>query len=263
MDIPASRWYPAIARRRSKRRYESRPLDTDTLRQLQTVVEAFRPFKETRAVLINQSPEDVFKGVMGSYGKVKDAPAFIAFIGNTKDQHIHEKIGYLGEGIILEATALRLGTCWVGGMFRPEVATRLARTQQNEKVFALTPVGYPVERESFEEKILKRLVKSHQRKPLNEMATGMEEATCSSWIKDVLEAARVSPSAVNRQPWRFDIEPDRITLSVDNLKDTFHISKRLDCGIAMMHMEVAALNCGKQGQWELLEPPEVARFRVG
>ena len=263
MEIAASRWYPAIARRRSKRRYESRPLDTDTLTQLQTVVKEFKPFPETRSVLISRSPEDVFKGAIGSYGKVKGAPGFIAFIGNTEDPHIHEKIGYLGEGIILEATALQLGTCWVGGMFRREVAGRLIQIQRNEKFFAVTPIGYPREGDSLEEKMMKRFVKSHLRKPLNELAKGMEESKWPSWIKDALEAARVSPSAVNRQPWRFSIESDAITLSVDDLKDTFHISKRLDCGIAMMHLEVAALIHGKQGLWEFLGPPAVARFRVG
>ena len=262
MEIPASRWYPAIARRRSKRRYESRPLGTDTLTQLQTVLREFKPFPETRSVLVSHSPEDVFKGAIGSYGKVKGAPGFVAFIGNTEDPHIHEKIGYLGEGIILEATALQLGTCWVGGMFRREVAGRLIQIQRNEKFFAVTPIGYPREGDSLGEKMMKRFVKSHLRKPLNELAKGMEEAKWPFWIKDALEAARVSPSAVNRQPWRFSIGPDAITLSVDDLKDTFHISKRLDCGIAMMHLEVAALIHGKHGWWELLGPPAVARFRV-
>ena len=263
MEIPFSRSYPAIAQRRSKRRYESRPLETDTLRHLQTIVKEFKPFPETRAVLIDPSPEDVFKGIIGSYGKIKDAPAFIAFIGNTEDQHINEKIGYLGEGIILEATALHLGTCWVGGMFRSGVAARLSRIEPHEKVFAVTPVGYPIEGYSLEEKIMKTLVRSDRRKPLNELTAGMKEAQWPSWVKEALDAARLAPSAVNRQPWRFHIESNSITVSVDNPRDTYKISKRLDCGIAMMHIEVAALKNGIQGRWEFLETPKVARFGLG
>ncbi|HHY93759.1 MAG TPA: nitroreductase, partial [Firmicutes bacterium] len=34
-------------------------------------------------------------------------------------------MGYTGEAVVLEATALGLATCWVGGFFRPEVAARL------------------------------------------------------------------------------------------------------------------------------------------
>jgi hypothetical protein len=58
------------------------------------------------------------------------------------------------------------------------------------------------------------------------------------------------------------VEPEQITISVDSLKETFHISKRLDCGIAMLHLEIAALNDGVKGLWEFLETPKVARFRV-
>ncbi len=40
----------------------------------------------------------------------------------------------------------------------------------------------------------------------------------------------------------------------------FTVSKRLDCGIAMMHIEVAALNCGIRGEWQFQKAPRVARF---
>jgi hypothetical protein len=58
------------------------------------------------------------------------------------------------------------------------------------------------------------------------------------------------------------LEPESITVLVDNLRDTFHVSKRLDCGIAMLHLEVAIRHFGKGGRWEFLEAPLVARFRV-
>jgi hypothetical protein len=103
---------------------------------------------------------------------------------------------------------------------------------------------------------------THKRKPLTELVMGIEELKWPVGVKTALEAARVAPSAVNRQPWRFKVETNSITISVDNLKDTFNISKRLDCGIAMLHFEVASLYCGVQGKWEFLKPPDVARFKV-
>jgi hypothetical protein len=81
-----------------------------------------------------------------------------------------------------------------------------------------------------------------------------------SWIKISLEAARLAPSAVNRQPWRFEVGKDSVTVYVKNATPDFNVSKRLDCGIAMLHIEVAALNSGIKGKWELLLAPEVARF---
>ena len=39
-------------------------------------------------------------------------------------------------------------------------------------------------------------------------------------------------------------------------------SKNLDCGIAMLHLEVGALKAGVSGSWEYLKGKEVARFLV-
>lgn len=261
MDIPYLRWYPAISRRRSRRLFDSKTIPSELLEKLNAFCNEFQPFTGARAVIVTDSPDTVFKGAIGHYGKIKGAPAVIVFIGDMRDIHVQEKVGYLGEGIILEATVSGLGTCWVGGFFRPEVAASLAHIRGNEKVLAVTPVGYASEKISLEEKIMTGFGKTHQRKPLHGLVTGTEEDKRPEWIKTALEAARVAPSAVNRQPWRFHIENDSITVSVDDLKDTYNISKRLDCGIAMLHIETASLYCGVNGEWEFLKPPDVARFK--
>ncbi len=262
MEIPFSRWYEVIGIRRSRRQYNSNPIDLDVFERLHTVCKAFRPFKGGRAVLVNHSADKVFKGIVSHYGKIKGAPAFIAFIGNMEDPNIHEKLGYMGEGIVLEATALSLGTCWVGVSFKPELASHLARIKKNEKVLALTPIGYKKERWSLEEKIMTGFGRTHRRKSVEKLVTGGKKEPWPLWVKTALEAARVAPSAVNRQPWRFSVEQDSITISVDNLNDTLNISKRLDCGIAMLHIEVASLHCGVRGEWEFLDSPQVARFDI-
>ena len=40
-------------------------------------------------------------------------------------------------------------------------------------------------------------------------------------------------------------------------------SERLCCGIAMLHIELAALHCGISGNWTYFGPPLVAKFEVG
>lgn len=260
MEIPYSKWHTAIYRRRARRSFDSRELESSLLTQLQTICREFSPFLQARAEVAIQSPDNVFKGAIGPYGKVKGAPAFIAFIGNMDDPHIHEKVGYLGEGIILEATAMNLATCWVAGFFRPEIAASIVGTDGNERVLAVTPVGHVKEDFSLEERIMTGFGLTHRRKHLKELITGLDQTEVPYWMKSALEAARLAPSAVNRQPWRFYVEPHNVTISVDSPRFTFGISKRLDCGIAMLHIEVAALDCGVQGEWELLEAPRVARF---
>ena len=262
MEVPVHRWYEAIWIRRSRRLFDSRAIDPGVLAKLQTVCNTFRPFTDVRAVLITHSADEVFKGIISHYGKIKGAPAYIAFIGNMKDPYVHEKLGFMGEGIVLEATTLNLGTCWVGVSFRPEIASYHVHIKKDEKILALTPVGYTKKKWSLEEKIMTGFGRTHKRKSLEALINGGKNTPLSQWVKTALEAAVVAPSAVNRQPWRFSVKKDSVTVSVNNLNDTLNISKRMDCGIAMLHIEVAARWSGVRGTWELLESPQVARYEI-
>lgn len=262
MEIPFDRWYKAIFQRRSRRQFETKQIDPSLFEKLNLVCNEFKPFPEARAILLSPFPERIFKGVVGKYGQIKDAPSCIIFVGKKDDPFINEKIGYTGEGIILEATTLGLATCWVAGFFRADVAAESAQISENERVFAVSPVGYASEKWTFEEKVMSVFGRSHKRKPLNELIDDYSNKNSDvELIKAILEAARLAPSAVNRQPWRFKIEQNGITISTDNLNDTFKISKRLDCGIAMLHIEVACLKHRIEGYWQFLEAPKVAKYR--
>jgi len=259
MEILSQRWHEALLKRRSRRLYEARLISAEVFEKLTFACNEFRLFDTARAVLTKCS-EKVFKGIIGAYGKIRGAPFFIAFIGDTRDPHVKEKVGYTGEGIILEATAHGLGTCWVGKSFNHMFAASFATIMEHEQVFAVTPVGYAAEEASFEEKLLTGFGQTHKREPLTGMVSGLQETEWPEWIRASLLAARVAPSAVNRQPWRFLVESDSIKVSVDNVNDSYGISKRLDCGIAMLHIETTARVCDVVGKWELLDPPGVARF---
>ncbi len=239
--------------------YEARPISSEVFERLTAVCNDFRPFDTARAVPTERSGE-VFKGIIGAYGKIKGSSCFIAFVGDTRDPHVNEKVGYTGEGIVLEATALGLGTCWVGKSFDREIASSFAAIRKHERVLAVTPVGYATGEASFEERLLTGFGQTHKRKPLAALVSGMTKTKWPEWVGMSLLSARVAPSAVNRQPWRFLVESDSITVSVDDLHDSYGISKRLDCGIAMLHIEVASRVCGLVGKWDFLYPPEVARF---
>lgn len=260
MKIPASRWFSVITTRTARRIFNGIPVAPDSLSHLNMVCTEFKPFPHARAVLVTASPKRLFKGVVGPYGKITGAPAFIAFIGNMDSPNVQEEVGYMGEGIILEAEALNLATCWVGGFFRQGVVTSLIEISESEKVLGVTPVGYAIEHRSLEERLMTGFGWTHRRKPLSELVTGIKEAEWPEWMKAAVEAARLAPSAVNRQPWIFNIEPDSITVSVNKPGMEFNIAKRLDCGIAMLHIELAALNYGEKGKWEFMEAPQVARF---
>jgi nitroreductase len=264
MEIPASRWYPVIEKRRSRRRYEEKLPKEEDLKIIQSVCDDFRPFKNVRSVLVKEPLENIFKGIIGSYGTIKGAKAFIVFVGNTRNKAVEEQVGYMGEGIVLEAEASGMNTCWVGGTYKRELVDSLIDLQKDEKVFAVTPIGYAQKSMNFEERVMSGFGLLHRRKPLSELVTGIHELMWPEWMKAALEAARLAPSSANRQPWDFLVDKNSITIAVNDrrLKRESVMSKRLCCGIAMLHLEVAANHLGKKGNWIFLNPPGVARFTV-
>ncbi|MBN2076590.1 MAG: hypothetical protein JW762_13665 [Dehalococcoidales bacterium] len=264
MDIPASRWYKVIEKRRSRRRYDERLPKGNHLKRIKSVCEDFRPFESARSVFVQEPPDNVFKGIIGAYGTIKGAKAFIAFVGNSRHPAVEEQVGYMGEGIVLDAEASSLNTCWVGGTFKRELVDSLVDLQKNEKVYAITPVGYARKGLNLEERVMAGFGLMHRRKSLSETTRGLKKSQWPKWMKLSLEAARIAPSAVNRQPWLFLLDENSITVAVNDkkLRRESTMSKRLCCGIAMLHIDVAARNIGIKGKWEFLNPPGVARFSV-
>ena len=262
-NIPFSRWYKVIENRRSRRRFESKPLKPKYLNHIRSICRSFQPFSDARAVLVAKSPEKVFKGAVGTYGKIKGATAFIAFIGDMKSPLVHEHVGYTGEGIILELEAMGLNTCWVGGLFKPKVVESMIDLEEDERVLAVTPVGYAPKRLSFEERLMAGFGLTYKRKPLSKLVIGLKQSEWPEWIRLALEAARLAPSRVNRQPWRFHVEKESITVAVNSgrMERESVTSERLCCGIAMLHIEIAALHCNVAGDWTYFNPPLVAKFQ--
>ena len=256
-------WYQAINARRSRRAFDkNKTVSEEANNKLREVCNGFRPYSSARVEYISAPPDDVFANALGFYGNIKGAQAFFAFVGDMSDPNVQEKMGYTGEASVLEATALGLGTCWVALTYNAKAVKSLVKLGPTEKLICVSPVGYTTETWSFEEKAFSGFGANHQRKPLQSMVSGLAEPGWPDWAKAAVEAARLAPSAMNRQPWGFAIEKSSITVSVKDRGPEFNVARRLDCGIAMLHIELGSLNRGARGKWELLKPPQVAHFQI-
>lgn len=250
--------YAAVFRRRSVRTFTGEELRPEDLASLQAACAALLPAApDTRLRLVTEGvgrvlPRPVFKGV----------PAFVAVIGKPHAPRPGAAAGYRGEYAVLAATALGLGTCWVSGTYRRAEAIRLAGLEEDEVLHAVIAVGHGAEEPRFVEKLLKATAGSGGRKAIEELIdpAGLPPAEIQGWARTALEAARLAPSAMNRQPWRFLVEKEAITVMLDSPRPS-PFSKELDCGIAMLHLELGAAVAGVSGEWEWCEGREVARFR--
>jgi nitroreductase len=262
MALPVESWYQSIFLRHSERSYSDEPVSEKDLSKLEETCREFRPYEGARAELVRSPPDDVFRGAVGSYGKVKGAPHYVAFVGDNDTPTVDIALGYMGEGIILEATALGLNTCWVAGFFRPEVVRKHIDVADSEYVAGVTPIGYAENPNVRIDSLRNGHAKLHQRQQLRNLILS-DSHPPKQWMTKSLEAARLAPSAINRQPWRFLIDEDSITVSEPSSRNMFgRISYRLDCGIAMLHLELGAFAAGTRGKWTILEKPQVAKFQI-
>ncbi len=82
------------------------------------------------------------------WAHVGEAPLLIVLCGDARSriyrQFLHEDIGLTGGQMMLQAKALGLGTCWLGGVDRKAIADVLKLPEQMEVIGLLT-VGFPAE----------------------------------------------------------------------------------------------------------------------
>ncbi len=262
-EAPFDRWLAAMRQRHSRRSFDGQPLAGEALAAVREAVSGWQRVEEARVVVLDEAPETIFKGIVGGYGRVTGAPSALVMIGSSDGPAAQTSVGYFGQAAILEATALDIGTCWVGGMFDSKRVNRLVGLESGERVLAISPIGTARQQVSSAERIVYRAKRPKPRKPVTDIAEGLGSAAWSAWARAGVEAARIAPSANNRQPWRFRADGNSVVVAFDGPESRF-VSKRLDCGIAMLHFEIAARAAGVSGAWELLEHrSDVARFALG
>ena len=288
-DLLDPRWFPLIPIRHSRRSYLTAMPDRASLDRLESLTHNFQIWRASdsfclaRAALLcntdaSQPVQSLFSGIIGSYGKIENPPCALLFIINSAAESEAKNLyppamnawcaaGYVGQAMILEATRLGLATCWVTGSFKPEIAQTLHNLQPGEEVIGVSPLGYPKPGKTLTEKMMNLVTGSTNRMHLSKIARGYE--SWPQWAQQAVASARLAPSARNRQPWRFVWTNQGLTINFeiqDNLdKSTFtHLENklRLDCGIAMLHVELSSRNSGIKGRWAFLDSPGVARFNL-
>lgn len=217
--------YEAIFRRRSIRKYKNEEIDEKVLNKI-------RQFEQD-AVCIHPDIRVKWKIFKGSDQNLKGlfqvkAPYYVALYSEIcEDYRINA--GCLMEQLSLYLHTKGIGSCYQGG-------AGLKRDEEAElELVMIMAFGWPAEplerdRMGFKRVELNKLVKVH--------------GTFGKVQRKLLEPARLAPSAMNQQPWRFVVTDNRIHLFVKKPgKIGYH--KQLDmnlfnAGIVLSHMLVTA-----------------------
>jgi len=255
-----------IKRRSSWRSYNSKiPIPKDVLNQLKEYIDSelqSGPFGNRARFRIIKIP-DTEKGKLnseyGTYGFIKGAEYFVAGAIFRKVGAL-EDFGYLMEKIILKATELNLGTCWLAGTFKRSTFSRNLIIQSDEILPAITPIGIPTENERPVGKLIRFVIRAKNRKLwsdlfFTEAFHALDPQNVDEPIRTALEMVRLAPSAKNKQPWRIVIDQKNLVhFFIENSMDHILNYQKLDIGIAMCHFELTLRSFNKIGAWNTSDP---------
>lgn len=219
----------AIEKRISRRTYTKEPIATEKVASLQDSIRAYNRDGGLSMAWI----EDGSKAftALKSYGMFKNVGSIIVMKGPGTTSDLAERIGYYGQLLVLEATELDLGTCWIAGTYDKQ--SDLFSLEPEEKLVAVISVGNVPSEQSFKEKLIFSTVR---RKTLPLQAFYTAEGETPPWFVAGIKAVQKAPSAVNSQRVRFHYAKDGVTASVPLSWATDPI----DLGIAKLHFSLAA-----------------------
>ena len=261
-----------IPQRYSCRIYNNQPIEAETRQQLHALLSTLDhgPLgAPTRFEMVAATEQDrqSLRG-LGTYGFIRGATGFIVGAINGSNTSL-EDFGYRMEQILLAATDLGLGTCWLGGSFTKSTFAGKIRATGNETVPAVASIGYAAEGSRSEDWIRQR-AKGDSRLPwealfFHEHFNRTLAPEAAGAYATPLEMLRLGPSASNKQPWRvvrdasawhFYLQRTRrygkgsAIFTLLKLADL----QRVDMGIAMCHFELTANELGLPGRWVVAEP---------
>ncbi len=261
-----------IQQRYSCRNYASTPIAENLRESLSNSITKLPPgpFQNPsrfELVAASEKDRDALRG-LGTYGFIKNAPAFI--IGAAEDGPLAmEDFGYRMERIILSATKLGLGTCWLGGTFTRSGFAQKITALKNEILPAVCSLGYPAQDDHVLGSTVRQIAGSKDRLPWETLFFDSEfgkplSPDIDSAFATPLEMVRLAPSASNKQPWRILKQGERWHFYLQRTKGYREMAinrftgiadmQRIDMGIAMCHFELASLELGMPGKWEINEP---------
>lgn len=263
MDLDFEKWFTAMQNRRSRRTFISKQLEPNTLQIVKEVIEELNKIhNEVRLVLVEEAPDELLIGTVGPYGRITGALAYVAVVCDDNSDYTYERGGYIGQGIVLEASSNGLSSCWIAGYFNNQLATRKLAVKENETVMAIIPIGYARKNYSLTEKMMNQAGDYHKRKPIRKIVSGLPMEEWPNWIESSIHAASLAPSAYNRQPFQFIIDADHsITIVIDKPDQETKVRKEIDLGIVMLHIELTAKHHHIKGEWEIKESERQIIFK--
>jgi nitroreductase len=216
--------YSAIWSRKSVRKYSNKQIEEDKVKVLR---ESISDLNKISGLSMEFAEEyGSFKSILTmSFKNVRSA---IVLKGKTDDPDLEEKCGYYGEQIVLKATAMGLGTCWVAWFNKRSTSLNI---KSDETVVCVVTIGYGEEAISTSDVVPD--APHRKTKSVSDFLGGNTDVP--DWVTAAIKAVQFAPTAMNSQRVRFSYE-DGVVCS----RTKSGYLSMIDYGIIKCHFELAA-----------------------
>lgn len=210
--------YETIFRRKSVRKYDMTSLPNETVTALQNFTETVKPLDGTIKIEYAYLGTNDVKNLL----PIK-APHYICLYSEKKENYLMNA-GFILQQIDLYLSANDLGSCWLGMAKPSKQVPELKNGLEFVIMIAFGKAMDPVHRTKVSEFNRKTMV-------------SISSITDAG---DLLESARIAPSASNTQSWYFSGSIDKITVSREKLNllkaPIYGKMNQIDIGIALAHL---------------------------
>lgn len=177
--------------------------------------------------------------------------------------HAAEAFGFSFEKVVLYARSIGIGTTWIGGTMNRAAFEKAMEVSGDEIMPCVSPLGYPAKKMSIRETMMRKGIRADSRRDFEELFFDGSfdkplKKEASGKLSDALEAVRLAPSAVNKQPWRLVICKDAVHFYEQSSpgyisKDGWDMQK-IDMGIALCHFDAVLAEAGIKCVLEVNDP---------
>ncbi|MCC0644554.1 MULTISPECIES: nitroreductase family protein [unclassified Clostridioides] len=265
-----------ILNRKSVREYKKTDIKEEYLSEIKKYSESCKklvPEIEVDIRVMNRSEVfDNLDKIAGYKGNMIDAPSYIIILSEVKDNYI-ENSGYIGENIIFKVTDLGIGSCWVTFEDSKKVLDKLG-IDSDKEVTGIIAIGYGENASNTKVLNATKTGENYSKSDMQVVSDnsssrlGVEEVVyMDEWgnnantnileeraLLDAFHYARLAPSTLNRQPWRFIVDGGVVVLAVRKDGHTNLYEEKIDIGIVMLYFATIISATMFELKWNLGTP---------
>ncbi|WP_298534392.1 nitroreductase family protein [uncultured Methanobrevibacter sp.] len=176
-------------------------------------------------------------------------------------KHYEIGFGYSFEHVCLYAESLGVGTVMLAASLSRAAFEKAMDVQDDEVLPVASPVGYPSQKKSIRESLMRKGLKADKRIPFEQLFFDKQygnklSASSAGIFADALEMARWAPSAGNKQPWRAVVIGDTVHFYKEKSMRNSPLGdiQKVDVGIALAHFDLTMQEEGHKGRFVEADP---------